>query len=345
MATRISTSRLELLTEAIFLEAGFSGRIAREVARHLVEAEAAGVASHGIIRVAYYLSLLDKGMLSTNAEPALTRKTEVVALVDGNEGLGIPAANLAVEHLVKAAQSHGVAAVGLFNCGHTGRMGAYSETAANAGCVLISFGGAGRKLYPCVVPFGSGEPFFSTNPFSIGAPGGGYSPAVVDIAASIVAGGKVAIAKAMGLSLPEGYIVDKAGNPSTDPDDYINGGALLPFGGVKGSGLGLMAELITTAMLGEAFEFNWLFLAVKADVFRPRQSYDDDANTVIHELHGLNPAPGFNRVRMPGEVEAQRTLQARSQGLEIPDGVWAGLSASAERFGIDVGALPDEHPG
>ena len=82
----------------------------------------------------------------------------------------------------------------------------YSETAANAGCVLVSFGGAGRKLYPCVVHFGSREPFFSTNPFSIGAPGGGHSPAVLDFAASMVAGGKVAIAKANGLSLPEGCI-------------------------------------------------------------------------------------------------------------------------------------------
>ena len=345
MAIRISTSRLERLTEAIFLRAGFLGRAAGEVARHLVEAEAAGVASHGINRVAYYLSLLDRGMLSTDAEPALTRKTEVVALVDGNEGLGIPAANLAVEYLVEAARSHGVAAAGLFNCGHTGRMGAYAETAADAGCVLISFGGAGRRLYPCVVPFGSREPFFSTNPFSIGAPGGRHSPAVLDIAASIVAGGKVAIAKATGQSLPDGYIVDKAGNPSTDPDDYIDGGALLPFGGVKGSGLGLMAELITTAMMGEAFEFNWLFLAVKADVFRPRQSCDDDADTVIDDLHGLNPASGFDRVRMPGEVEAQRTLEARSRGLDIADGVWAGLVASAERFGIDVGAPPGEHPG
>ena len=101
--------------------------------------------------------------------------------------------------------------------------------------MLVSFGGAGRKLYPCVVPFGSREPFFSTNPFSIGAPGGGHSPAVLDFAASMVAGGKVAIAKANGLSLPEGCIVDEAGNPSTDPDDCIDGGALLPFGGVKGS--------------------------------------------------------------------------------------------------------------
>ena len=163
------------------------------------------------------------------------------------------------------------------------------------------------------------------------------------MAASIVAGGKVALAKAKGLSLPEGYIVDKAGNPSIDPDDYIDGGALLPFGGVKGSGLGLMAELIATAMMGEAFEFNWLFLMVKADVFRPRQSCDDDADAVIRDLHGLKPAPGFDRVRMPGEVEAQRTLVARSRGLEIPDGVWAGFAASAERFGVNLGA-PSTQP-
>ena len=342
MATRITTSRLERLTEAIFLEAGFTDRTAREAARHLVEAEAAGVASHGINRVAYYLSLLGKGMLSAHAEPALTRQTEVVALVDGNRGLGIPAANLAVEYLVETARRHGVAAAGLLNCGHTGRMGAYSGTVADAGCVLVSFGGAGRKHYPCVVPFGSREPFFSTNPLSIGAPGGGNASAVLDMAASIVAGGKVTLAKARGLSLPEGCIVDKAGNPSTDPDDYIDGGALLPFGGVKGSGLGLMAELIATAMMGEAFEFNWLFLAVKADVFRSRRSCDEDAGTVIRDLHGLKPAPGFDKVRMPGEVEAQRTLEARSRGVEIPDGVWAGFVASAERFGVDVGAPPTE---
>ena len=333
---RISSTRLETLAERIFLEAGFSTRTAQEVARHLVEAEAAGVASHGINRVAYYISLLDKGMLSTDAEPVLTQQSEVVALVDGNEGFGIPAANLAVDYLVDAAQKHGVAAAGLHNCGHTGRMGAYSEAAANAGCILVSFGGAGRKLYPCVVPFGSREPFFSTNPFSIGAPGDGGSPAVLDVAASVVAGGKVAIAKAKGLSLPEGQIVDKTGNPTTNPDDYINGGALLPFGGAKGSGLGLMAELITTAMMGEAFEFNWLFLAVKADIFRPRQFYDEDAQAMIDELHNLKPAPGFDRVRMPGEVEARKTQAAQSMGLEIPVGVWSGLVASAERFGVVI---------
>ncbi len=336
MTINISAVGLTQLAENILHSAGFSRSTAQEVALHLVDAEAAGVASHGINRVAYYLSILDKGLVSASGEPTLIEKTKVAALVDGRKGIGIPAANLAVRHLIETANLHGVALAGIVNCGHTGRLGAYSEIAARAGCVLLSFGGAGRHQYPCVVPFGAREPFFSTNPFSLGAPGGDHAPAVMDIATSIVAGGKVAVAKAKGELVPKGQIVYKHGDPTTDPQDFIDGGALLPFGGVKGSSLGLMIELITTAMMGVAFEFNWLFVAVKADVFRSNTSYDLDANAVVSDLHKLQPAPGFDVVRMPGELEAERMATAQSAGLVIPEGVWAGLATSARRYDIDL---------
>ncbi|WP_419904449.1 Ldh family oxidoreductase [Kiloniella sp.] len=341
MMTTITISKAEELIERILCKSGFLSETARQVAQHLAQAEATGMTSHGINRMAYYLSLAEKRMLELKAQPRIAKQFGAFALVDGDRGLGIPAANLAMEYLISSTRLNGVAAAGLVNCGHTGRMGAYSEEAAKADCILISFGGAGRKEYPYVVPFGSREPFYSTNPFSFGAPAGDKSPAVLDFAASVVAQGKVAVAKAKGQQLPDGCIVDRDGCPTTDPDDFYDGGALLPFGGVKGSGMGLMAELISSAMFGESAEFNWLFLCVKADAFREMKAYRKDAESMISELHALKPAEGFKQVLMPGELEAEKLLTAQVEGLHIPESIWTVLTDVAHNYGVEVAEYLD----
>lgn len=320
---------------------GFSPSTADVVARHLVDAEMKGVSSHGVNRVGLYLSEAGNGDIDPQAEPIVRRVRDGLLQVDGARGIGIVAMVRATEALIGEARDRGLAAAGVVNCGHTGRMGAYAEQAAAAGFLAISFGGGGRRRWGNVVPFGGIEPVMSTNPYTLALPGLADDPVVCDFAISTVATGKVAVARMNGESLPPDAAIDRHGEPTRDPEAYYDGGALLPAAGPKGSGLGVVAELAGDAMLGEALEYNWLMLLLRVDAFQPLAQYERRAEAYIREVRGSKPAAGVERVMMPGERETA-LAQAAAGGIRIGDGVWAGIVAAAERVGV---AIPPEISG
>ena len=173
-------------------------------------------------------------------------ENDSIAIVDGNRGFGQVTGEFATKLGIAKAAKSGIAMVGLRNCGHLGRLGDWAEMAADAGQVSLHFlntSGAQR-----VAPFGGSDRRLSTNPMAIGVPLAGAPPAILDITTSTVAEGKLMVALNKGDRVPEGWIVDRNGKPTTDPKDFYDGGALLTIGAHKGSGLSILTDLLAGAV-------------------------------------------------------------------------------------------------
>ncbi len=324
-----------------FLNAvGCAPKVAAEVSEHLVEADLAGVYSHGIFRLTQYAENARDGIYVPAGEAILTQAEGGAPLVDGGNGFGIPALRLAADTAIGAAQAGGTACVGVMNVGHTGRIGAYAERAANAGCLAIILGGGSRQQWRQVAPYGGVQAVLPTNPYAFGIPGGERGPVVLDFATAAGAGGKIYAAQSAGRPLPEGLCIDANGAPTTDPGDYFAGGALLPMAGPKGYGMAVVAELLGEAVFGQAMDgMNWICVCIDLSRFRGTAAYRQAAEDCLAELRTCPPAPGFDRVEVPGERERRLRAERLKDGIPIPPETLAELKDSANKLGVDSSEL------
>ncbi len=332
---RIPADTLQRFGTAIMMALGCQSSIAQEIAEHLVDADLCGVYSHGIFRLDWYAERAAAGKFNTAAMPTLGKAEGGGDLVDGGNNLGIPALRLATDHLIEVARRRGIAAVGVANVDHAGRIGAFVQRGANAGCLTIMFGGGSRKDWRQVAPYGGARGMLPTNPYALGIPGGEKDPVVVDFATGMAAGGKIYAAKMAGRPLAEGLCIDAQGRPTTNPDDYFNGGAILPMAGPKGYGLALVAELLGEAILGQAMDgMNWIAIAVDLARFRAPVAYRRAAEECLVELRACPPAPGYERVEIPGEREANTRAERIVKGIPIPPDTLEGLRVLGRRLGV-----------
>jgi hydroxycarboxylate dehydrogenase B len=187
----------------------------------------------------------------------------------------------------------------------------------------------------------------SPNPLGMAFPADPEHPVLVDFATTMVAGGKVALAKAKGAKVPLGWIIDKAGNPSTEPNDYYDGGALLPFGEHKGFGIMVAAEILgrilssaddhsNTEHGGTYFKhYGLMFLAIRADLFG--DSFAARTSELAQRIRAVPPQTNVERVMVPGDYEfTARTERMRSGKVEIPESTWEAVVASARRLGTEI---------
>lgn len=332
---RIPADTLQRFGTGIMMALGCQSSIAEEIAEHLVDADLCGVYSHGIFRLDWYAERAAAGKFNAAALPKLGKAEGGGDLVDGGNNLGIPALRLATDHLIETARARGVAAVGIANVDHSGRIGAFVQRGADAGCLTIMFGGGSRKDWRQVAPYGGARGMLPTNPYALGIPGGEHGPVVVDFATGMAAGGKIYAAKMAGRPLAEGLCIDAQGRPTTNPDDYFNGGAILPMAGPKGYGLALVAELLGEAILGQAMDgLNWITIAVDLARFRAPAAYRLAAEECLAELRACPPAPGFERVEIPGEREANMRADRMVKGIPIPPDTLEGLRALGRRLRV-----------
>lgn len=317
----------------IFKSIGCSAAVAREVAKHLADADLCGVESHGLMRTLQYAEQFETGYMRPDASPRITPNELGAVEVDGCGGIGIPAMSIATDHGCEQAIQHGISALAIRNVGHTGRLGAFTETAANRGCLCIVVGGGGRENWRQVAPYGGRRAVLPTNPYSIGIPGGLRGPVVLDFATSKIAGGWVYAARSGGARLPDNVLIDSEGRVSRDPEDYFRGGAILPAGEAKGYGLSVMAEMIGEAMLGPATtEANWLMITLDTKRYRTQHTMQAVAEEILDELRCCPPAPGFDAVEVPGERERAHRDRTMHIGVSLPEKTWARIQALAERL-------------
>ncbi len=312
--------------------AGCSADTAAEIADHLIDADLCGVESHGIFRALQYADEYRRGYVRADAVASVEGTGSPILQVDGRGGIGITAMTRAVEAGIGAARLHGLAAVAVRNTGHTGRLGAYAETATQAGCLFIACGGGARERWRMVAPHGGAKAVLPTNPWCLGIPGGTLGPVILDCATGQIAGGWIYAARRAGALLPKGAVIDREGRPTCDPDDYFAGGAILPKGGALGYGLATMGELICDAMLGPAkVECNTFVLMVDTGRYREPGPLQQAAEAILTELRQCPPAAGFDRVEVPGERE--HALRSARTTLHLPAKIWSDLRAAAQPSG------------
>lgn len=297
---------------------------------NLVGANLVGHDSHGVLRLISYAQFVRDGLVVPRAAPVVVRRAGATAHVDGSWGWGAVGARLGTQTVIALADELGVGAVTIDHCAHIGRIGEYVTLMAEAGMVGLALCNCG----PGVAPYGGRERIFGTNPFAFAAAGGpDQPPIVVDFATSAVAEGKLRVAWAKGETVAPGLIVDREGHPSQLPDDYYDGGALLPFGGHKGYGLGLMVEVLggllsgagISALPGYAGANGTLMIAINTARFLPDLTFRTQMGAFVQRISTSQPADGFDRVLLPGEPERMTHAQRSHHGIPIPETTWAEL--------------------
>ncbi len=317
---------------------------ASTVARRLVDSNLVGHDSHGVIRVGKYLEWVREGWIRPNQPASIVFESEAMAIIDGNRGFGQVAGEFAGALGTAKAAKAGIAMIGLRNCGHLGRVGDWAELAAAKGQVSLHFlntSGAQR-----VAPFGGSDRRLSTNPITIGVPVRGGDPVIVDITTSMVAEGKLFVAINKGEQVPEGWIVDKNGKPTTSPDDFYAGGALLTVGAHKGSGLSIAVDLlagaITTGKSSDpqdtVLRNNMLSIYIAPQVYDVEGTVSDEVSRLLQWVKASPPAIPGQPVLLPGEVERTSRILRTAQGIPVDDKTWGDLVAAAESVGISAEA-------
>jgi uncharacterized oxidoreductase len=278
---------------------------------------------------------------SPNTPPQVAFESDTIAIVDGQRGFGQVTGETATRMGIAKAKAKGIAMIGLRNCGHLGRLGDWAEMAAEAGQVSLHFlntSGAQR-----VAPFGGSDRRLSTNPMAIGVPVAGGPPAILDITTSTVAEGKLMVAMNKGDSVPDGWIVDKAGRPTTDPKDFYDGGALLTIGAHKGSGLSILTDLLAGAVTtgrssdpdDTILRNNMLSIYVDPSVYDREGVVLAEAHRFVEWVKASPPAKAGEPVLAPGDIE-RRTRAARlAGGVPLDDKTWQDLIDAARSVGID----------
>lgn len=338
----IPAPRLRETTRQIFEAAGTPPDLATQMAEILVESNLVGHDSHGVIRIPAYIDQIRKGTLIPSARPEVIEETAGSALVDGKYAFGHIAAAFGTEVAIRKAKESKAAVVSIVRCNHIGRLGEWASRAAAHDVIAIvvvgGFGGPGLAA-----PYGGAARALGTNPISVGMPGGAAPDLLVDFATTAIAEGKVQVARAKGGPLPPGCILDKNGNPSTNPEDLYAGGMLLPFGGHKGYGLAMVVELLGGALApGERYNAEGrrggaVIIAVDAATFQPLAEYEQAADYHLQRIKQVPPAKGFSEVLLPGEPELRSKEQRLRDGIPVPEATWQAIVEVGRSLGLALG--------
>lgn len=307
---------------------------AQIVADHLVDAELCGVTSHGILRVPQYVNAIQSGRVKPDAKVTIRKEFGATGSLDGGHGFGQVAAQYVAEKAMTLASVHGIGAVTLVNCGHSGRLGHYTELAARRGFLAMMFVNAGGHGQ-WVAPFGGTTGRLSTNPFSMAAPSGGEFPIVLDVATSIAPEGKIRSLKVSGQPVPNGWIINARGRPSTCAADLYGPprGAILPFGGHKGFGLSLLIDILAGGLSGagccvdpaapmDGQTDGILFLALQPEALISTADFLQQVHGLVQHVTSSPPAEGVESVIVPGELEHRLRETRRRSGIPIDDETW-----------------------
>ena len=342
---QFTSSVLEQYGRDVFTAAGSPPDIADAVARSLVLADLSGHPSHGVMRIPDYVSYIDEGLVDPRVRPSVKQATANAVFVDGHWGFGQITAAEAVAEVVKLAKASGIAMAGMMNCNHVGRVGEWVELAAASDVIAIMTVGGPSDIV--TAPYGGAETALSTNPIAAGVPAGSRDPMILDYATSAQAVGKIRIAQARGLPVPENSILDASGNPSTDPEDFFDGGLLLAFGGHKGYALSILVDALGSGLTGSELTDRYhklgaVLIGIDPGVFRPRDEYGAAVDGLFDRITGVEPAPGFSEVLIPGEPERRARSEQLATGVEVAPATLQTLLDTAEKLGVDVSALQDD---
>ena len=340
----MTPDHLTEIAKALLIGAGTPEEEAATVARMSIAANLAGHDSHGIIMVPSYIERVKAGHIVPGAPWTIVRETPATTVIDGHWGFGYVVTERAMRLTIEKARAQNVAAATVFRQGHIGRLASYPLMAAQEGMIAMITADSGRSPKQ-VAPFGGAKARLGTNPISFAVPSDLDGPLFLDMATSGAAAGKVLLAVARGKPIPEGWIIDADGRPTTDPRKLRQGGALLPLGGdegYKGYGLAAMVEIFSGLLTGLGFGIDpqgrhndGCFIAVfNVAAFRDLATFKREVAEFAAYLKATPPAEGFDRVYYPGEIEHERERERRRDGIPVEDATWEVLRRLAAEYGL-----------
>jgi len=337
----VEPEKLKLYCAKIFEGEGVPPDSALEVAEMLVSADIRGVRSHGVARVKPYSARMRDGGADCFAEVSVDRETPVTAVLDANASLGGVASAKAVQMAREKAKASGIGLVAVRRSNHFGMAGHWALKLA--GDDMIGF--CGSNTYGTMVPPGAKKPGIGNNPFSFAYSGGKYRDICVDMATSVVAAGKALDLTLQGKPVPEGWFLDKDGNPTTD---YYKRGMMLPFAGHKGYGIAFIVETLSTFLSGGVLTpamnpqtnnalpelASHSFGAVRIDAFRDLAGFKADVDTYIDFLKSLPVADESVTVKYPGEIELNAKKKTLSEGISLSETLVDELAGIGQGVGL-----------
>jgi LDH2 family malate/lactate/ureidoglycolate dehydrogenase len=306
------------------------------------------VDSHGMVRLPVYLRRVQAGVVKARPEIRVHAAGSAAALVDGDNGLGPVVGAHGMAAAQDLAARHGTGLVGVRNSNHFGPAAYYVEKAVKDGFIGVAISNAP----PNMAPFGGKRRFLGTNPVAIGIPAGEEDPLIFDASTSVVARGKIIVAAHNQEPIPEGWAVDPDGHPTTDAERAL-AGAVLPFGGPKGSAISFIIDVFCGVMTGAAFaqhlntledlsavqNVGHVFAAVRPNLFLGTGEFTARMDAIVRMLRDSPPAPGIERVRVPGEIELAHESAHSRNGIALTPPVVAQLTRLGEELQV-----PFPHP-
>ena len=341
---RVDASRLKRFTQSVFVASGSPTDEAALISEHLIQANLMGYDSHGVIRICQYVADVKKGRIVPGAPVTLKNQTNTTAIVDCGWNFGQVGGYRALQCAIEKAQTHQISMVVTQRCGHAGRLGAYTQAAAEQGFVALGFCNSPPGDGHFVAPWGGREGRLSTNPMSFAIPCGAEPPILGDFSTAQTPEGKLRLYLNQKKPLPPGWIVDAAGNPSNDAADFYGPprGAILPFGGdlgYRGFALGLLVETLGGLIAGtssvQPLPGNGLCLIViNVAAFLPPAAFAGLTQELRDHVKSCPPDENHREITLPGELDF-RVLQERTAlGIPIDPQTWDQICGCAASVGI-----------
>lgn len=346
---RIDATVLQRFTADVLVGFGVRRDDAEISAEVLIASDLRGIDSHGCPRLGSYADRLRKNLINLTPELRVIAETPATIAFDADNGLGHPAAYHAMRRCIEKAKETGFCMATVRNSNHFGIAGYYAMMALEAGLCGIAM----TNATPLVVPTFAREPYLSTGPIAAAFPAGKERPIVIDFATSTVAWGKIEIARREEKPIPEGWALDEDGLPTTDPEKATY---LTPLGGTrelgshKGYGLALFVEVLCGQLAGAAWSryvagsrtvpprpanIGHAFMAWQIDAFRPKEEFLAEIDTMLAELRAAEPAPGYERVLIPGDPEEAAEADRRRHGIPVHPKVVAELRVLGREAGVE----------
>jgi LDH2 family malate/lactate/ureidoglycolate dehydrogenase len=346
-AVAVPGERLGAQIGAILTAWGMADDIAAETAGALVEADLMGIDSHGVALLILYEELIASGRVVVGARPRVARSFGATGVIDAGGAFGHAPALQAMDLAIEKARALGVGAVAVRDSNHYGAAGVYALRAARAGLIGVS---ASAVHDSAIVPTFGRLPRLGTNPWAFAAPGRNGPAFLLDMATSTVAIGKLKLAARAGKPVPEGWTLDPAGRPLTDPVKALEHKLMTPLGGDrqggghKGYGLAAMVEVLSTMLAGASYaplrpaeaernNVGHFLMALAPEAFRDAGDFEDDLDAFVACLRATPSAEGAPPVMVAGDPEFAVRARRERDGVPMPRSLLADLAAIAERCG------------
>jgi ureidoglycolate dehydrogenase (NAD+) len=327
-------------------KSGLSEEDARLSAEVLITTDTMGTFTHGTRQLRGLMKNVRAGRLNPQAREEIAAEGPAWAMVDARYAMPPAVSYRSMELAMRKAKACGIGYVGVKHGGHFGAAGYYAVMAARNDMIGLAM----CNVDPCMtVPGGRGK-VLGTNPMAYAVPAGEEPPVFLDIATSAVAATKIFAARALGKQIPDNWLVDDDGLPTTDPSIYPERGAQLPMAGHKGYGLAVLVEILSAVLTGAAImsqvkswvldipdptDEGYAFMAIDVGQMMPLEEFKARMDGMIREIRNAPKAKGADRIYLPGEMEWERRDAALAYGIPLPPDVVASLRGLAQDMGVD----------